>query len=141
MMTKAYLTIGFFLFSILIGCDKAPRDINTEHYVGRVYEEMPNHKDVPIVPYNNEIDEFEKILSSRLNSLIKESTDETVKRNGPKILKDLKLYKRRYFGVMTIENERKLMVEFLHPDGLLGQDQWKEATLRPQLDNYTYFEV
>lgn len=140
-MTKKLYPILFLVVLLVVSCEDSPRDISTSNYSGRVYSEKPNHKDISFVPSDNDIIEFEKQLNIDLDNVLSESVDTLVQRNKTKILTDTKKFKRRYYGVPTIESQKMLIVNFIHPDCLTNESQWRDSLWFPNLDNYTWFSI
>lgn len=118
------IPLYILLILLLTMCKDNPRDIYNDEYVGIVYQSHPTDKDISFVPSDNTIRNFEQTIKSDLLKVINNSSDTILKKNSAKIISDIRLYKRRYFGVITTESFKMLIVDFIHPNSFSIKDEW-----------------
>ena len=118
------IPLYILLTLLLTNCKDKPHEIINEEYVGIVYESHPTDKDISFVPSDNIIQNFEQTIKTDLLKVINNSSDSILKKNSAKIISDIRLYKRRYFGVLTTESLEMLIVDFIHPNSFSKKDEW-----------------
>lgn len=135
----SYLELVLFVFAIfsidtLQGAKK-------KRFSSRVYAERPKEKDISYTPNSTEIDLFERLLDSNLNQLFANTNDSMAIGTKEKVTAEINNYNRRYYGVVTTESAKMMIVEFLHPDNRFFNERWQDSTWIPNEKNYKFFSV
>lgn len=117
-----FVLICFLLTSLI---DK-PREIKTDNYSGIVFEKHPFNKSDSFMPTDLEIHRAESLLLKRLVAIFGSDPDmsQGSYEKKIKIIEDIKLYKRRYFGIINTVKKKIIYIEFVHPNAI-NNDAWK----------------
>jgi len=103
-----------------------PREIKTDTYSGIIFAKHPFERGNSFVPTDVEIYRAESILIKRLVAIFGSDPDlsEESYAKKKKIIEDIKLYKRRYFGIVNTVKKKIIFIEFVHPNAI-SNDAWK----------------
>jgi len=103
-----------------------PREIITDNYSGIVFSKHPFNRGASFAPTDTEIHRAESILETRMIAIFGSDPDMTEEsfEKKKKIIQDIKLYKRRYFGIVNTVKKKILFIEFVHPFAI-NNDAWK----------------
>lgn len=103
-----------------------PREIKTDNYSGVIFSKHPFYRGTSFLPTDTEIYRAESILEKRMVAVFGSDPDmsEESFQKKKKIVEDIKLYKRRYFGIVNTVKKKILFIEFVHPSAI-NNDAWK----------------
>ena len=132
---------GLLLFVFMISCAENTRITKTRLFSSKVYSEKPNEMDISYIPSKIEIELFEKLLDTNLDQLFTNTTDSMAYETKEKVIAEINNYNRRYYGVVTTESAKMMIVEFLHPDNKNFKERWEDSTWIPKEKNYKFFSV
>jgi hypothetical protein len=138
-MSKIVLFTLLFCLAFF-SCSKGQREIATNDYNGIIYPQHPYDKDISFIPSIGEMEILEKNLTKNLENILATEKDTSELKNKAMIRKDLKRYKRRYFGRISIEGEKIIMVEFIHPD-IIEKEEWKKPIWSVDGGGYIFWRI